>query len=132
MDSRQIQTKLGERVRVLRKARGWSQEELAGRALLHPTYIGSIERGERNVSLINLAKLAAAFDVSLAVLLSFPEDNGHPQEEPGEKKIRELIAGNDLLAIAFFQTFCRQCETLKQFRTLQAMVPRRGTPEDPV
>lgn len=53
----------GARVRSLRMDLGLSQEDLADRAGLHRTYIGSIERGERNVSLINLYVLAAALQV---------------------------------------------------------------------
>lgn len=130
MKSNGIQVKFGRRVRTLRKVRGWSQEELATRALLHPTYIGSIERGERNVSLLNLGKLSEAFQIELADLLAFPL---HDQEEgrTEEKQIRELVAGNDQLAIAFFQTFCQKCETLKRFRALQALIPsQRGFNEN--
>lgn len=54
--------KFGERVRQLRLAKGWSQEELAVRAGLHSTYIGGIERGERNLGLDNIIKLARALD----------------------------------------------------------------------
>ncbi len=60
----------GQRVRELRKARGFSQEELAHRAGLHYTYIGGIERGERNPALINIGRIAAALGVSLAELFS--------------------------------------------------------------
>jgi transcriptional regulator with XRE-family HTH domain len=52
--------RVGKRIRELRLARCWSQEELAERAQLHPTYIGGIERGERNVGLNNLLKIARA------------------------------------------------------------------------
>jgi transcriptional regulator with XRE-family HTH domain len=55
--------RLGQRVRQLRTARGWTQEELAARASLHPTYVGSVERGERNLGLDNLIKLARALGV---------------------------------------------------------------------
>ena len=44
---------------------GYSQEELAGRAKLHRTYVGSVERGERNVSLVNLDRLAKALGVNV-------------------------------------------------------------------
>jgi transcriptional regulator with XRE-family HTH domain len=59
----------GERLRTLRKIRGWSQEVLAEQAGLHPTYIGGIERGERNPSLINLVRLAKGLSLSLPELL---------------------------------------------------------------
>ena len=52
--------RLGKQIRALRHAKGWTQEELADRSGLHPTYIGGIERGERNVGFDNLIKIAAA------------------------------------------------------------------------
>jgi transcriptional regulator with XRE-family HTH domain len=58
----------GNRLRELRSASGVSQEELAHRAGLHRTYLGGIERGERNPSLANLYKLAEALGVDLATL----------------------------------------------------------------
>ena len=54
--------RFGERIRQLRLAKDWSQEELAARSALHPTYIGGIERGKRNVGLDNMLKLARALD----------------------------------------------------------------------
>lgn len=57
---------LGNRIRYLRGERGWSQEELAGEAGLDRTYVGGIERGERNVAIMNLARIAKALDISLA------------------------------------------------------------------
>lgn len=61
--------KLGKRINFLRTQKGYSQEALAERAGLHRTYIGSAERGERNVSIINLEKLAKALDTSLNELV---------------------------------------------------------------
>lgn len=58
----------GKRIRELRKKKGYSQEELADRADLHRTYIGSIERGEQNVSLDNIAKIARALSTRIADL----------------------------------------------------------------
>lgn len=59
----------GDKVKELRKANRWSQQELAKRAGLHRTYIGSIERSERNVSLINIEKIAKALNINLKKLL---------------------------------------------------------------
>ena len=66
--STEILLKFGARVRQLRGKRGWSQEELAAEAGLDRTYIGGIERGERNVALINVAKIAQALRVPLREL----------------------------------------------------------------
>lgn len=59
----------GARVKALRQTRNWTQQELGSRAGLHRTYIGSIERSERNVSLLNVARIAEAFGVSVVALL---------------------------------------------------------------
>jgi len=64
-----ILKRFGENVKKLRKAKGWSQEELAEKAKLHRTYIGSIERCERNVSLLNIEKIANALGVAIETLL---------------------------------------------------------------
>lgn len=61
--------KFGERVRKLRKAQGLSQEKLAHLAGLHRTYIGGIERGERNITLTNILRLAKALETSPSELL---------------------------------------------------------------
>ena len=64
----------GERVRALRQLRGFSQEALALAAGLDRTYIGGVERGERNISLINIQKIAFALEVSPADLLMFQSE----------------------------------------------------------
>jgi len=62
--------RFGERIRQLRFAKDWSQEDLAARSRLHPTYIGGIERGERNLGLDNILKLARALDVHPSALFT--------------------------------------------------------------
>jgi transcriptional regulator with XRE-family HTH domain len=60
---------LADNLRALRGRLGLSQEALADRAGLHRTYVGSIERRERNVSLDNIERLANALNVQVAALL---------------------------------------------------------------
>ena len=66
-----IERQFGKRVRELRLARGLSQEEMAFKIGVHRTYLGGIERGERNPSLKNIAAIAMALDISLRELFSF-------------------------------------------------------------
>jgi len=61
--------KLGKKIREERVAMGLSQEDLASAAGLHRTYIGSVERGERNVSLQNIVAIARALSISPSTLL---------------------------------------------------------------
>jgi len=61
-----LPTAIGRRVRELRTRLGISQEELAARADLHRNYVGSVERGERDVGITSLGRIAAGLGISLA------------------------------------------------------------------
>jgi transcriptional regulator with XRE-family HTH domain len=69
MSANRILRRFGDKVKSLRLQKGWSQEELGNRAGLHRTYIGSIERYERNVSLLNVQRIAKALGVPIKDLL---------------------------------------------------------------
>lgn len=71
---KEILVKFGERVRKLRKEKRLSQEHLAFKAGLHRTYIGMIERAEKNITLINIEKIAVALNVNVQKLFSSDEE----------------------------------------------------------
>lgn len=64
-----ILKRFGDRVRELRKSEGYSQESFADECGLDRTYMGGIERGERNVALRNIEKIAEALGISIAELM---------------------------------------------------------------
>jgi len=70
MDKEPILLLFGEKVQIIRKAQGLSQEELADKAGLHRTYIGMIERAEKNITLKNIEKIAKALNVDIKELLT--------------------------------------------------------------
>ena len=70
---RKVEHQFGRRVRELRLARGLSQEELAFKVGIHRTYVGGVERGERNPSLKNIASIARALNITLRELFSFED-----------------------------------------------------------
>jgi len=61
--------KFGRRVRELRQERNFTQQQLADISGLHKNYIGMIERGERNPSLVNIEILAGSFEISISELM---------------------------------------------------------------
>jgi transcriptional regulator with XRE-family HTH domain len=76
-------TALGRVVRARRAALGYSQESFAEALDVHRTYVGAIERGEQNVSLRNLARIAGALDVSLSTMFAEIEA-GAPTDAVGQ------------------------------------------------
>lgn len=64
-DDRKTLKNFGTRVRKLREGLGYSQEKFAEKVQLHRTYIGMVERGEKNIALINITKIAKGLNVSV-------------------------------------------------------------------
>ena len=87
-----ILKQFGKKVRDLRKAQGLSQEELAEKADLHYTYIGGVERGERNLSLKSIERIASALKIDIRELFAL-----HLSEK-SDAKSKEIISDiNNLL-----------------------------------
>lgn len=68
MDKMKILLHFGQRVRKIRKSVGLSQEELSYKSNVNRTYIGMIERGEKNVTLLTMVKIAQALEINIADL----------------------------------------------------------------
>ena len=79
-----LSVEIGQRIRSYRSQSGISQEELAEKCGLHPTYIGQVERGEKNATLESISKIANGLNLSLSKLfenISSDEDNeNYPAE----------------------------------------------------
>jgi transcriptional regulator with XRE-family HTH domain len=79
MKQHNVTLKFAKRLRDLRKLNKMSQEKLAEKASLSTTFIGYLERAEKEPTLSSLYKIATAFNVSLAELLTFPDDKNISQ-----------------------------------------------------
>ncbi len=71
MEECDIKIKFGLRLRELRKARNISQEELMAATGIHRTYLSEVERGIRNISIVNVEKIARALDVDAMEMFNF-------------------------------------------------------------
>jgi transcriptional regulator with XRE-family HTH domain len=69
MSKKSISIKFGDKVREIRVSQNLSQEQLAHLADVHRTYIGMVERAEKNITLVNIEKIANALNVNITVLL---------------------------------------------------------------
>lgn len=69
MAKKTISIKFGERVREIRVSKNLSQEQLADLASVHRTYIGMVERAEKNITLVNIEKIANALNLNITELL---------------------------------------------------------------
>lgn len=98
-----IKKELGIRIRTLRKRHGFTQEEMADKCDLHWTYIGGLERGERNPTLTTMQRVSAGLGVGLNQLIdarSFPRPSS--PEETKEARLLRLIRkkGGDSVDLA--------------------------------
>lgn len=89
MFSMNIKKEFGQRVREMRKSKGLSQEQLGFKAGLHYTYIGAIERAEKNITLESIKKIAAGLEVDIPCFFYFAE-TGKGREEMISQIIKEV------------------------------------------
>jgi len=125
MGKNDVKKHFGAAVRLRRDHLGISQEELAGRAGLHRTYISDVERGARNVSLESIHRLAAALEVPLSVLFARLE------EISSELPVRPSVSAEELVDILIVEDSAADAElvvkALKEVRiTNHIFVVRDG------
>ncbi len=110
----QITKELGERLRALRLAAGLTQEKLAERADVHATYVGQLERGEKNATIESVCKLTRALGADPSALLAHLPGAAATQPTPAEE-IYQLIQG------------CTEAEQRELLQLLTAIVKfKRG------
>jgi transcriptional regulator with XRE-family HTH domain len=96
---------LGRRIRELRTTKGWSQERFAEICGVHRTYMGHLERGEKNASLGSVARVARAFGIALSELLSGIDvepastDDGRPGETQPVKSSSKVGRSGDIARV---------------------------------
>jgi transcriptional regulator with XRE-family HTH domain len=70
VSSPDIRIAFGERLRKLRKGRGWTQDQMADILGLDRSYLADVERGKRNISILNLKVIADGFEISMSQMFS--------------------------------------------------------------
>lgn len=86
-----LRRNLGARIRQLRKVKRWTQEELAEKAEMDYKYLGAIERGEKNLTLTNIERIAKGLGVEVYQLFLFSLKGVQPEERITEVKIKDLL-----------------------------------------
>ncbi|WP_140485381.1 helix-turn-helix domain-containing protein [Flavobacterium sp. GSA192] len=89
MVNKHLIREFGQRIKQLRNEKKLSQENLSFSTGFHRTYIGMIERGERNISLTNIAVFAKVFEISISELLDFSSINPKHSYKNYEIKIEK-------------------------------------------
>lgn len=88
-----LKKKFGQRVRQIRQSLGWTQEQFAERAGLDHKYAGAVERGERNLTISNIEKIAKGFSIEPYQLFLFSLEKGRLQNQVdiSKEKIYDLF-----------------------------------------
>lgn len=115
-----LQTKIGEQIRKLRRRQGLSIEELAFRAGIHHNYLGDIERGRRNPSIRSLEKIAQGLNVSIKELFNFQTVPFKPAESEKYKLSQQFLSlikdkdiTNQRILLKVLKTLAKEIEKKK-------------------
>ncbi|ANB56834.1 helix-turn-helix family protein [Anoxybacillus sp. B7M1] len=103
---------IGERIRKFRKEKGLSQEELAHMANLHTTYIGQLERGEKNATLGSIEKVANALDISLEELFR----SIHSHSDSQVYTLSQIITHLQAMSVKDQKTILKLLEILLEWK----------------
>ncbi len=91
-----VKKEIGQRIRSLRKRQGLTQEEMADKCGLHWTYVGGLERGERNPTLTTMQKVAAGLGVSVTELLNAKAfQSASSDQDTREGRLMRLLRRKD-------------------------------------
>lgn len=101
-----LQTEVGNQIRRFRLERGLTIEELAFRAHLHPSYLGDIERGTRNPSLLNIKKIAESLNQPVGSLFA----TSRPPSSTREKQPQYLSPDMDKVLISLIKSLRKNSE----------------------
>lgn len=101
---------IGIRIRDLRKERRLSQEQLGEKAGFHFSYIGGIERAEKNISILNLAKIATALEVHIGELFVYIQShhNVHSEKDAELEEILQLLLEQDVKGLRKAKTILKE------------------------
>lgn len=123
-----LQTEVGKQIRRFRLERGLTIEELAFRAHLHPSYLGDIERGTRNPSLLNLKKVAESLSRPVGSL--FASARSTTPSSTREKQPQYLSPDMDKVLVSLIKSLRKNSEKdqayiIKSAKTLSAKLKKR-------
>lgn len=124
-----LQTEVGKQIRRFRLERGLTIEELAFRAHLHPSYLGDIERGTRNPSLLNLKKIAESLSKPVGSL--FDGSRSNTPSATQEKQPQYLSPAMDRVLISLIKSLRKNSEKdqayiIKSSKTLSAKLKKKS------
>ena len=91
----ELRRQLGRRIRQLRQAQGWTQRELAERCEMDAMYLGSTERGERNITIDNIQKITNGLGIEAHQLFLFSSATAMTEERVTDAKVRDALRQAD-------------------------------------